>query len=187
MKRSPAGRRWFGVIMVTPGFRDAPGGVESHTSALTKELARQDVKVLVLTAHRGGERTRVLRYDDCWVVSYRAWSMRSMSISPRLAFAAIRSRRCGRVMHVHSFHATTAFAILGGRAPTVFTPHYHGRRGHSGLANLLHHPYHHVGKFLFRRCDAVICKTLFPTFNLFSTNKGNKDRHKQGRKKGDVY
>jgi len=147
----------FAVTIVTPGFRAAPGGVESHTSALAKELARQDVKVLVLTADRGSKRTRVHRYDDCWVVSYPAWSVRSMSISPRLALAAIRSRRSGRLVHVHSFHATTALAVLGRRAPTVFTPHYHGKRGHSLLANLLHVPYHYVGKVLFRRCDAVIC------------------------------
>ena len=145
------------VTMVTPGFRAATGGVESHTSALTKELARQNVRVLVLTAHRGGKRTEVRRYDDCWVVSYPAWAVRSMSISPRLALAAIRSRRSGRLMHVHSFHATTGLAVLGRRAPTVFTPHYHGRHGHSALANLLHLPYHYLGKVLFRRCDAVIC------------------------------
>jgi glycosyltransferase involved in cell wall biosynthesis len=100
---------------------------------------------------------QVHRYDDCWVISYPAWSVRSMSISPRLAWAAIRSRRSGRLMHVHSFHATTAFAVLGRRAPTVFTPHYHGRHGHSALASLLHVPYHYLGKVLFRRCDAVIC------------------------------
>jgi glycosyltransferase involved in cell wall biosynthesis len=145
------------VTMVTPGFRAVPGGVESHTSALTKELSRQRVKVLVLTAQRGITRTLVHRYDDCWVVSYPAWSIRSMSISPRLAVAAIRSRRSGRLMHVHSFHATTALAVLGRRTPTVFTPHYHGKQGHSFLANLLHLPYHYLGKVLFRRCDAVIC------------------------------
>ena len=150
-------RRSFAVTMVTPGFRAVPGGVESHTSALAKELTRQGVKVLVLTAERGIKRARVHRYDDCWVVTYPAWPVRSMSISPRLVLAAMRSRRSGRLMHVHSFHATTALAILGRRTPTVFTPHYHGKHGHSALANLLHLPYHYLGKVLFRRCDAVIC------------------------------
>jgi glycosyltransferase involved in cell wall biosynthesis len=60
-------------------------------------------------------------------------------------------------MHVHSYHATTALAVLGPRARTVFTPHYHGTRGHSPAADLLHRGFYHVAKVLMRRCDAVIC------------------------------
>jgi glycosyltransferase involved in cell wall biosynthesis len=145
------------MTLVTPGFRGARGGLEAHTSALTKELARQGMRVIVLTAQRGIQGTTVERHDDCWVVTYPAWSTGSMSVSPRLAWAAIRSRRSDRLMHVHGYHATTALALLGRRAPTVFTPHYHGKHGHSRLADLLHVPYYHLNKWLIRTCDAVIC------------------------------
>lgn len=160
------------VTLVTPGFRGASGGLESHTSSLTKGLARLGIRVVVLTAQRGIHHTKVERHDDCWVVTYPAWAISSMSVSPRLLWAAIRSRRNGRVMHVHSYHATTAIALLGRRAPTVFTPHYHGKHGHSRLANLLHVPYYHLIKRLVSRCDAIICvsdaerQTLITDFPL---------------------
>ncbi|MCU1698393.1 MAG: glycosyltransferase family 1 protein, partial [Mycobacterium sp.] len=145
------------VTLVTPGFRGTRGGLESHASALVKELAYQGIRVVVLTARRGIGRTEVEHQDDCWVVTYPAWAVSSMSVSPGLAWAAIRSRRSDRVMHLHSYHATTALAILGRRAPTVFTPHYHGKHGHSKIANLLHIPYYHLIKLFIRRCDAIIC------------------------------
>jgi glycosyltransferase involved in cell wall biosynthesis len=145
------------VTVVTPGFRGVRGGLEAHVSSLVKELAAQGVKVLVLTARRGVDRTELVRHDDCWVVTFPAWAVRSMSVSPRLAWAAIRSRRSDRVMHVHGYHATTALALLGRPALTVFTPHYHGNHGHSRLAELLHVPYYHLSKRLLRSCDAVIC------------------------------
>jgi glycosyltransferase involved in cell wall biosynthesis len=145
------------ITMVTPGFRGVRGGLEAHTSALAKELAHQGIRVLVLTARRGIDRVEVERHDDCWVVTYPAWAVASMSVSPRLAWAAIRGRRSDRVMHVHGYHATTALALLGRRAPTVFTPHYHGKHGHSRIANLLHVPYYHLIKLLIPRCAAIIC------------------------------
>ena len=145
------------ITLVAPGFRAVRGGLEAHVSALTKQLAAQGLRVVVLTARRGITRSTVERHDDCWVVTYPAWSVRSMSISPRLVLAAIRSRRSDRLMHVHGYHSTTALALLGRRAPTVFTPHYHGRHGHSWLADLLHVPYYRLNRWLLRRTDAIIC------------------------------
>jgi glycosyltransferase involved in cell wall biosynthesis len=158
------------VTLVTPGFRDARGGLESHVSALVKELAAQKIRVLVLTSARGIGRTTVERHDDCWVITYPAWPTTVMSVSPRLAWAAVRSRRSDRVQHVHSYHATTALALFGSKVPTVFTPHYHGRQGHSRLANILHAPYYQLAKKFMQRCNAVICvseaerKTLIGDF-----------------------
>ncbi|WP_263992563.1 glycosyltransferase family 4 protein [Mycolicibacterium madagascariense] len=142
---------------MTPGFRAVRGGLEAHVSALTKQLAGQGLRVVVLTARRGITRSTVERHDDCWVVTYPAWSVSSMSISPRLVLAAIRTRRSDRLMHVHGYHSTTALALLGRRAPTVFTPHYHGRHGHSWMADLLHVPHYRLSRWLLRRPAAIIC------------------------------
>ena len=49
MRHPATERRSFAVTMVTPGFRAVPGGVESHTSALAKELTRQGVKAVSYT------------------------------------------------------------------------------------------------------------------------------------------
>jgi glycosyltransferase involved in cell wall biosynthesis len=145
------------VTLVTPGFRPSPGGVEAHTSALADELVRRGVDVEVLTARRGLTERTVERDSGYPVVIYPAWPIASLSLSPRLLLAAVARRRSGRLMHVHSYHASTAVAVLGRRAPTVFTPHYHGRQGHSPLANLLHVGFYQLGKLLMTRSDAVIC------------------------------
>ena len=146
-----------GVTIVTPGFRPLIGGVEAHTSALASELIRRGIPVRVLTSRRDVDRTTIVDEDGCQVVTYPAWRVSSMSISPRLLLGAIRRRSAGGVMHVHSYHATTAISMLGRRTPTVFTPHYHGRHGHSPVANLLHGAYYQLAKILLRRCDAIIC------------------------------
>lgn len=145
------------ITLVTPGFAPATGGVEMHTSAIATELARCGFDVEVLTAHRGVRRATETVHRGCRVVTYPTWPVRTMSVSPQLVRAAIRRRRAGRIVHVHSYHASTSLVLLGGSGPVVFTPHYHGSRGHSKTANVLHIGFRHVGKLLFRRCDAVIC------------------------------
>ncbi|MBV9641835.1 MAG: glycosyltransferase family 4 protein [Mycobacteriaceae bacterium] len=141
---------------MTPGFRPLTGGVEAHTCALTTEFVKYGLKVDVLTARRGVRRARVDEYQGHRVVTYPAWSVRSMSISPRLVWGAFKRRRGAALLHVHSYHATTALAVLGARTPTVFTPHYHGRHGHSAVANILHVAFYPLARLLLARCDAVI-------------------------------
>ena len=148
---------WRTVTLVTPGFRPLTGGVEAHTSELVAGLTRLGIRVEVLTARRDVKRPVVTECDGYRVLTYPAWRIRSMSISPRLLWAAIRRRRSADLMHVHSYHATTAMALLGSRAPTVFTPHYHGRHGHSTIADILHVGFYRLGRVLLRRSDAVIC------------------------------
>jgi glycosyltransferase involved in cell wall biosynthesis len=147
------------VTVVTPGFRPQTGGVETHTFELVTELTRQGIDVEVLTARRDITRRKVEVFEGYRVITYPAWPIRSMSVSPQLLSAAVRRRKdSGTVLvHVHSYHATTAMAVLGARVPTVFTPHYHGKHGHSALADVLHLGFDHLGRILFQRADAVIC------------------------------
>jgi glycosyltransferase involved in cell wall biosynthesis len=90
-------------------------------------------------------------------LTYPASRIKSMSVSFRLLLAAIRRRRTAAVVHVHSYHATAAMAALGSRTPIVFTPHYHGKHGHSLAANILHPMFYPIGKLVLRSCNAVIC------------------------------
>lgn len=110
----------------------------------------------MLTARRDVKRPLVV-HGKHRVETYPAWRIRALSVSPRLLWAAIRRRRDADLLHVHSYHASTVLALLGSRVPTVFTPHYHGRRGHTASADVLHVGFYLLGKFLLRRCDAVIC------------------------------
>lgn len=147
----------FSLTMVTPGFRGEPGGVEVHTSELVRGVARRGVEVDVVSARRGIRRRREQPFADCRSEVYPAWRLRSMSISPRAVLGALRRHFRSNVLHVHSYHATTAFAVLGSRRPTVFTPHYHGGEGHSAAAALLHRIYRPLGRLILHRSDAIIC------------------------------
>ena len=128
-----------------------------HTSQLADGLQRQGIRVDVLTARRGLTGRETGESHGCALTSYPAWRIPSMSVSPRLLWAALRKRRTAELVHVHSYHTTAALAVLGSGAPTVFTPHYHGKRGHSAAANVLHIGFSQLGKLLLRRADAVIC------------------------------
>lgn len=164
------------ITLVTPGFAPATGGLEAHTGAIATELARRGFDVEVLTAHREIRRATETRFSGCRVFTYPAWRIRSMSISPRLVRAAIRRRRAGRVVHVHSYHASTSLVLLAGSGPVVFTPHYHGSRGHSAVADVLHIGFRHVAKLLFRRCDAVICVSESERRSLVADHPGLIDK-----------
>lgn len=145
------------VLMVTPGFRGRPGGVEVHTSELVAGLAAQGVDVSVVTASRDVRDRTDEQFDDCRSTVYPAWRIQSMSIAPRAVVGALRRRSRADIVHVHSYHATTALAALGGRRPIVFTPHYHGTGGHTAAAGVLHRVYRHLGARILRRADVVVC------------------------------
>lgn len=165
------------IILVTPGFHPARGGVEAHTTALTNQLIHRGFAVTVLTARRGIRRTHTTRHPRGYeVITYPAWRIQSMSVSPRLVLGAVLRGRTGDVVHVHGYHATTALSLLGVAGPAVFTPHYHGTHGHSRLADVLHRSYRRIAPLLLRRCDAIICVSSAERDQLLSDfpRAGNK-------------
>lgn len=153
--------------MVSPGFLPTPGGVEKHVCKLTEHLSRIGVEVEVLTASRDLSRRVTSAADGYRVTTFPAWRARRLSISPRLLAASLRRRR-GAVTHVHNYHALTALALMGAGHPVVFTPHYHGRRGHFPLARLMHLGYSPLARSFLRRCDAVICVSEAERRNLLA-------------------
>jgi glycosyltransferase involved in cell wall biosynthesis len=63
------------------------------------------------------------------------------------------------VIHMHSYHATSAIpAVLARSRKVVFTPHYLGG-GRSTVAQIMHRPYKRIGRFLFSRSDSIVCTT----------------------------
>ncbi len=143
---------------MTPGFPPDRGGVEEHAHHLAVRLAAEGDRVGVLTASRAGPVGPAQRPDGISVHAYRAWPIASMSISPRLTLAGLRVRPFrAEITHVHSYHATSGFAAVGGfRRPVVFTPHYHGS-GHTPAARAMHLGYRLAGRAMFAAADAIIC------------------------------
>ena len=144
--------------MVTPGFPPEPGGVEEHTGRLVDQFVSMGLAVEVLTASRRARTPMTSERDGFAVRIFPAWRIEIMSISPRLLRAALGAGRSADVLHVHSYHAMNAAAVLTHRRGTlvVFTPHYHGA-GHSRAAKVLHVFYRRLGRALFHAADTVIC------------------------------
>jgi glycosyltransferase involved in cell wall biosynthesis len=145
------------VLLVSPGFFPDRGGVEQHVTHLATELSTAGVQVEVLTARRGLYRSHTERHDGIRVRVLPAWRISSLSLSPRLALAALRAGRHVDLVHVHSYHASSGLAaFVATHTPVVLTPHYHGG-GHTPLAVALHAAYRRMGASLLRAADAVVC------------------------------
>ncbi len=78
------------VLMVTPGFRGRPGGVEVHCWSWSSGLAPYGLDVEVITAARGIRRRTNESHGDCSSTVYPAWRTQAMSIAPRVVLGAAR-------------------------------------------------------------------------------------------------
>jgi len=144
------------VLLVSPGYPPSLGGVEGHVAGLATNLVELGWQVEVLTARRG---VRGVQHEDrggVQVTVLPAWSLKSMSVAPRLLWRALRTSGDYDVVHVHSYHALTGLAALRRRGRLVFTPHFHGG-GHSRFAKLLHRGFHLLGRRCFENANEVIC------------------------------
>lgn len=145
------------VAIVCPRYEPEWGGIETHVSQLARRLAQQaQVEVLTQTSdhslpraeHRGGALIR--RFRVLTPSANYAWA-------PSLWACLARERNSWDVVHAHAYHALPALgAALGGAAPLVFTPHYHGT-GHTTLRRALHVAYRPAGRLLIERADRIVC------------------------------
>ncbi|MCV7420826.1 glycosyltransferase family 4 protein [Mycobacterium yunnanensis] len=145
------------VTFVTRPARAEHGAADMPTSALARELAKSGTRVVVLTAERGIDRALVERRDGCWSVSFPAWAVRWGTFSPRLSWAALQSRRADRVTHVHGCDLNAALALLGRRAPAVWTPHPYGTTGGPRPSRWSTRLRRLVTMTLVSRCAAIVC------------------------------
>lgn len=145
------------ATLISPGYPPTIGGVETHVGRLADGLTNHGVHVSVYAGSPERSQVGVRDSDGVAVRIFRGFNVMSMTLSPRLLLHASRIRDRGALVHVHSYHSLSGFAVtLVGRGPVVFTPHYHGD-GHTPLAAALHRAYHLVGRRLFRRADAIVC------------------------------
>ncbi len=150
------------VLLVTPRYPPALGGIERHVEKLAVGLNARGVHVDVATTGTdrvtegigaGGpvvRRFATLRNDEVFF------------LSPTLALWLLRFAGHYDLVHVHSYH--TPVALLGAiaarvrRVPFVVTPHYHGT-GHTKARRLLHRPYRRAGRWMVRSAALVVCNS----------------------------
>jgi glycosyltransferase involved in cell wall biosynthesis len=149
------------VLIVSPRFPPAIGGVERHVQELAKRLVRRGLAVDVATTDPTGTLPAV--EESCGIIIRRFGTVANDSvffISPDLTHWLWREVGRYDVVHAHSYHTPLALAATAaGRRhdiPVVLTPHYHGT-GHSPIRSLLHRPYRPLGARVIRGARAVIC------------------------------
>ncbi len=145
------------VLIVSPGYPFAPGGIETHVGELSTQLSALGHQVQVWTHERDSPAASTVTLGSVPVHGFRVTRSNRFPVSAGLHAAVRRRLPKVDIVHVHGYHATAAAAALlvPRDVPVVFTPHYHGV-GHSGLARLLHRPYRPLGHAIFRRSDAVV-------------------------------
>ncbi len=147
------------VAMVTPRYEPEWGGVETHVSQLVRRLACEaEIEVLTQTSddslptveRRAGAVVR--RFKVMVPSANYAWA-------PALWTYLARERNSWDVVHAHHYHGLPALgAALGGVAPLVLTPHFHGT-GHTRFRRALHVVYRPAGRLLVARAQQIICVT----------------------------
>ena len=145
------------VALVTPAFPPSIGGVEDHVSQLATHLIATGIDVEVFSGSRRSEAPQTPYTRDPIVHRYRAWRTTAVSVSPRLLIRTMHLDKTFDIVHVHSYHASSAVTALTGlRRPVVFTPHFHGS-GHTRSTRMLHTLYRKFSRSLFASSSAVIC------------------------------
>jgi len=149
------------VLLVTPRYAPAIGGVEWHTQMLANELRRQGVSVEVACTDPGARAPRAGAVDGITVRRFP--TIRGDStffVSPSLMRWVVRHAGDYDIVHAHSYHTPlpllAAVATRRARVPFVVTPHFHGS-GHTPARRLLHVPYRFAGAWAIQRADAVVC------------------------------
>lgn len=148
------------VALITPRFLPHIGGLEVHVGSIARRLVAAGHSVEVMTQAMPSAQ-RLDRLDGATV---RRFPIRlggdAYPFAPGLWSNIERHARDFDVIHVHSYHATSAIpAALAPVRRLVFTPHYLGG-GRTLIARAIHLPYRFIGRILFQRANHVVCTTV---------------------------
>ena len=149
------------VLLVTPRYAPAIGGVEWHTQMLANQLRRQGVSIEVACTDPTARAPHVGRVEGITVRRFPTFRGDStFFVAPSLARWVVRHSGAYDIVHAHSYHTPipllAAIAASRARVPLVVTPYFHGT-GHTAARRLLHVPYRFAGAWAMRRADAIIC------------------------------
>lgn len=126
------------VLMVTPRFFPAIGGVETHVDQVARRLAQAGAAVTVLTTDRSGTLPPSEERDGVTIERVRAWpAERDYYLAPGVC--RVIARGDWDLVHCQSYHTLVAplamLAALRAKLPYVVT--FHGGGHSSRLRNAL--------------------------------------------------
>lgn len=151
------------ILLVSPRYPPALGGVERVVEMLASGLASRSFEVEVATTDPTGTSPRVERHDHLSIRRFPTLRHDDVFyLSPGLSLWLLRNVGRYDLVHAHSYH--TPLALVGAiaarlhRVPFVVTPHYHGT-GHTAARRLLHRPYRRLGAWMIRQAVLVLCSS----------------------------
>jgi len=151
------------ILLVTPRYPPAIGGVERVVEMLVAGLVKRRLTVGVVTTDPTGTLPGVEVHDDLEVRRFSTIRHDEVFfLSPSLAVWLLREAGRFDLIHAHSYH--TPLALVGAIAarvrgiPFVISPYYHGK-GHTAARRFLHRPYRLLGAWMIRQAALVVCSS----------------------------
>lgn len=144
------------ILQVTPRYPPRTGGVETHVSEISEQLAARGHDVTVFAADAGPDVPRRETRNGVRVRRFRVFAPGgAFHVAPGIALAVRRADP--DIVHAHNYHSLPVFfaAIGAGDARFVATPHYHGGSADDFRDRLLE-LYRPFGGWALRRADEVI-------------------------------
>jgi len=146
------------ILQVCPRYHPYIGGVEEHVLNISERLAKEH-NVSVFTTDPSGKLPKEDVINNVYVRTFKSWApSNAYYFSMALKKSLMEHSDRYDIVHAHSYHAFPALyaAQAKKKSKLFFTPHYHGA-GHTFFRELLHVPYHFLGKKIFEKADRVIC------------------------------
>jgi glycosyltransferase involved in cell wall biosynthesis len=151
------------IAYVCPQYPPYLGGVEKYVHAIATRLGDHH-DVSVITTDPSGKLPKCERIDSVWIRRFPSWAFSESVYHSTEMFRYLRKHSDDYdLVHANNYHALPAYYAAESKARNrlVFTPHFHGAKGHSPMRNLFHIPYRLLGWRIFRRSDRIICSTYF--------------------------
>ena len=139
------------------------GGVEKYVHAIATRL-KVHHDITVITTDPSKKLPKLEAIDGVFVRRFPSLAPSESIYYSTEMFRYLREHSDDyHLVHANNYHALPSYyaAESKRRNKLVFSPHFHGAKGHSMLRNLLHIPYRLLGGRIFRRSDLVICSTNF--------------------------
>ena len=145
------------IAFVCPRFYPYIGGVETVVFNLAQNLTAKGMDVTILTQTNGAALAKKEQLHNFTILRFNEIGFSKLKISIDLLRYLQKNSGKYNIIHVQNYHAFPAICVaLTKKKPIIFSPHYHGE-GRTTLTNLLHYPYHFIGKFIFSQSDTILC------------------------------
>lgn len=148
------------VVLVSPSYFPAIGGVETHVKMIAEEILAKEVDVSVYTLDYTAKFSAAFEINGVPVNRFPSRRLTYGIEIPSRELSCMLQNSDADIVHVHSLHTLLPYytyrAISRTGKSLVVTTHYHGK-GHTWTRNNLFRIYKPFLSRIVRAADKVIC------------------------------